>query len=631
MLCWSAVRSAITLALAVLVGVLAALPIGLTTANAAGPRDDIMPLDQVKAGMKGYGLTVFQGTKPTRFDVEILGVLDNFRPQQPLILIKTNHPRLAVAKVVAGMSGSPIYLNDKMIGAYAYGWQFPKEQVAGVTPIANMIADLDRPLPNELEGWPIHPLPRGKRPVPQASRTPSADSRRFAGNLMAYDIVEHTKQIASLRRASLGVGEDGLQPLSTPLLMGGVPPGALAAARELFSPLGLEPLRVGGGGKPDPDAPKHYSDGGAIGVQLISGDMTASGLGTVTRVEGERLIAFGHPMMSVGVTALPTAVGNIVWFLASAARSFKLGYDVRPLGALVNDRPASIVVDEGVNAPTIPVRVHMHGVIGATKPIWNFQVAHDKVLTPQLFALAIGSALEMSASEQRMPTTWAMTSKLKVRGYPEITLEDFGVTDGGMSPNLLFRTTAIAAAGAVINNPWEHAFIEGLDVDIRVKYAREVDELRGVELLTPVVRAGEPARLRITVVPYRGKPKTQTVTVPISASFAGSSVRLGIGPGYLDQPVQAEPESLGELLTNIGEPSFPPRSLIVSYSAQGRGVAFDGQVARDLPPGAMDMLRPRYSSISPRPFSPMVRHIVPLDDFLTGSDSVTVKVESNLR
>jgi hypothetical protein len=631
------VRSAITLALAVLVGVLAALPVGLTTANAAGPRDDIMPLDQVKAGMKGYGLTVFQGTKPTRFEVEILGILDNFRPNQPLILIRTNHPRLDVAKVVAGMSGSPIYLNDKMIGAYAYGWQFPKEQVAGVTPIANMIADLDRPLPNQLQGWPIHPLPpgkRGKRRKPQASRgVPADDDRRYAGNLMAYDVLEHTKQIASSRRRalSLGRGDDGIQPLSTPLLMGGVPPGALEAARELFSPLGLEPLRVGGGSKPDPNAPKHYSDGGAIGVSLISGDMNASGLGTVTRVEGERLIAFGHPMMSVGVTALPTAVGNIVWFLASAARSFKLGYDVRPLGALVNDRPASIVVDEGVNAPTIPVRVHMRGVIGSMKPTWNFQVAHDKALTPQLFALAIGSALEMTASEQRMSITWKMTSKMKVRGYPEISLEDFGVTDGGMSPRLLFRTTAIAAAGAIINNPWEHAFIERLDVDIEVKYAREVDELRGVELLTPVVQAGEPARLRVTVVPYRGKPKTRTISVPIPESYAGSKVRLTVSPGYLDQTTQAQPESLTELLTNIGEPSFPPRSLIVSFKAQGKGVAFDGQVARDLPPGAMDMLRPRYSSVSPIPFAPKVRHIVPLDDFLTGSDSVTVKVENNLR
>ena len=625
-------RFAITLAIAVLVGVLAALPIGLTAADAAGPRDDIMPLDQVKAGMKGYGLTVFQGTKPARFEVEILGVLHNFRPNQPLILIRTNHPRLDVAKVVAGMSGSPIYLNDKMIGAYAYGWQFPREQVAGVTPIANMIEDLDRPLPNELQGWPIHPLPRGKRRAPQArSDAQRDDGRRFAGNLMAYDVVEHAKQIASSRRKALGLGDDGIQPLSTPLLMGGVPPGALEAARELFAPLGLEPLRVGGGGRPDPSAPKHYSDGGAIGVQLISGDMSASGLGTVTRVEGERLIAFGHPMMSVGVTALPTAIGNIVWFLASSARSFKLGYDVRPLGALVNDRPASIVVDEAVNAPTIPVRVHMHGVIGSTKPIWNFNVAHDKVLTPQLFALAIGSALEMTASEQRMPITWAMTSKLKVRGYPEIKLEDFGVTDGGMSPRLLFRTTAIAATGAIINNPWEHAFIEGLDVDIQVKYAREVDELRGVELLTPVVEAGQPARLRITVVPYRGKPKTRTITVPIPESYSGSTVRLQIRPGYLDQPMQAEPESLRELLTNIGEPSFPPRSLIVSYGAQGRGVAFDGQVARDLPPGAMDMLRPRSSSISPKPFNPMIRHVVPLDDFLTGSDSVSVKVENNLR
>ena len=146
------------LALAVL-GLLAPLLLfpALKSARAGGAtaRSDTMPVGQIKRGMKGYGLTVFEGTRPERFDVEVIDVLKNFRPRQDLILVKTKHPRLEITKVVAGMSGSPIYLNDKMIGAYAYGWSFGSEPVAGVTPIRNMLDDLARPLPDLIDGWPL--------------------------------------------------------------------------------------------------------------------------------------------------------------------------------------------------------------------------------------------------------------------------------------------------------------------------------------------------------------------------------------------------------------------------------------------------------------------------------------------
>src|SRR5450631_3985092 len=120
--------------------------------------------------MKCYGLTVSSGTKPERFDVEVIDVLRNFQPKQDLILIKTKHPRLEITKVVAGMSGSPIYLNDKMIGAYAYGWTFGSEPVAGVTPIQNMLNELARPLPSQIDGWPLKFLPQSANAPTTAGR-----------------------------------------------------------------------------------------------------------------------------------------------------------------------------------------------------------------------------------------------------------------------------------------------------------------------------------------------------------------------------------------------------------------------------------------------------------------------------
>src|SRR5690606_40570984 len=131
--------------------------------------------------------------------------------------------------------------------------------------------------------------------------------------------------------------------------------GAIGVAKDLLAPMGLEPLQAGGGGVTDPSAPTRYVDGGAIGVELIKGDMSAMGLGTVTRVEGDKLVAFGHPMMETGVTALPTAVGRVVWFLASDMRSFKIGMAVLQVGGLVHDRMSLIVVSHSGLAPVIPV------------------------------------------------------------------------------------------------------------------------------------------------------------------------------------------------------------------------------------------------------------------------------------
>jgi hypothetical protein len=166
------VRFTTLLAATAALGLLAPLPL-LQSAQAEGTatRADVMPVKDIKPGMKGYGLTVFEGTKPEKFDVEVIDVLKNFRPRQELILVKTKHPRLEIVKVVAGMSGSPIYINGKMIGAYAYGWTFGKEPVAGVTPIRNMIDEMERPLPKSIDGWPLSALlARGRQEAEARSR-----------------------------------------------------------------------------------------------------------------------------------------------------------------------------------------------------------------------------------------------------------------------------------------------------------------------------------------------------------------------------------------------------------------------------------------------------------------------------
>jgi hypothetical protein len=632
------VRSGILIAAAALLGLFASLPLGLARAQGASERADTLPTSKIKRGMKGYGLTVFEGTKPERFDVEVIDVLKDFQPRQELILVKTKHPRLEVAKVVAGMSGSPIYIDNKMIGAYAYGWSFGAEPVAGVTPIKNMIDELVLPLPNEINGWPLKAVPGAatKQSGVDAKKRESGKlgmlGPRYGGDLNHYDLRKHAAELARSKSAMTPSSASVVRPVATPLMMSGLTPAAVNLSQELLAPLGLDPLQAGGGGQtPEAGAPLRYEDGGAIGVRLIRGDMSAMGLGTVTRVEGDRLVAFGHPMMQAGVTALPTAIGKVLWFLASEQRSFKIGMPVRDVGALVNDRVASIVVSHATKAPVLPVIMTIKGVRGMPVSTWKFETAHEKFMTPTFLSIALGSALQAVASE-REDVTWTAKSKLKIQGYGEITLEDYGVAIGGTpEPGEFTRTNLVRAVGAVLNNPWQPVILESASMEIELKYAREIVRLRGAEIMETEIDAGQPARVRLTLVPFAGPDLTRVISVPLPTHLAGRTISLEIGPGYGEEREKAPPNNLAELIRNLENPVYPPKSVVARYSIGDGGLAYNGKIATNLPPGAVDALRPTTTSIAPEAFQTVTRQVVPLDQFMIGGDRVSVTIRPILR
>jgi len=621
-------KNTLLLAGAALLGLAATLPEGLARADGTALRPNVMGVSEIKPGMKGYGLTVFEGTKPTRFDVEVIGVLKNFRPRQEVILIKTFHPRLEVAKVVAGMSGSPIFIDGKMIGAYAYGWTFGSEPIAGVTPIRTMLDELALPLPDTINGWPLKLVP-GQKVAQKPAAGASEGRSRFHGELGRYDVREHAAEVA---RTSYESSPTPVRPVATPLLVGGLTPSAIRLASELLSPLGLEPLQAGGGGSaPEPDAPQKFEDGGAIGVELIRGDMSATGLGTVTRVEGDKLVAFGHPMMEAGNTALPTAIGKVLWVLASEQRSFKIGMPVRSMGALVNDRVASIVVSQSAKAPVIPVKMAIKGVPGVPLSSWSFEVAHERFLTPSFLSVALGSGLQTVASEQQ-DVSWTATSKLKIKDYGEITLRDFGVAIGGTPDAGEFaRSNLVRAVGAILNNPWQSARVESVQMDVELHYGRELYRLRGAELLSSELDAGEPAKIRLTMVPFSGPVVQKVVSVPLPAHLAGRTLTLEISPGYVEEKDKASPDSLRDLVHNFEDPIQPPKSVVVSYASPEATVTHKGRIATDLPMGAIDALRPSTSSIAPDAYTTTVRQSFPLNQYLVGRDRVNVTIRPVVR
>ena len=628
---------------ATFVGLLCGLGVSLPLARGQNAKPRTISPDEIKEGMKGYGLTVFHGTEPEKFDVEVIGVLKNFRPAQDLILVKTPHPRLNVTKNVKGMSGSPIYLDGgRLAGAYAYSLaSFMTEPVAGVTPIGLMLTELHRPIPPGF--WPLEhaaPLPGS---APASGAPPAAPRRRasidpdlFDGPPGHYDLKAHAAQVASRFGPPPSANGMSVIPAATPLLMGGVGDRAAELARQLFTPLGLDPLQAGAAGAttnaPGPGIPAHFVDGGTLGVQLARGDVSFMGLGTVTHVEGTRLAGFGHPMMNAGDTAMPTCLARVLWIYASDQHSFKVGEAVRSLGALVQDRQSAVVADETKVAPTFPVHIEVVGAGEAPKKSWNMEIAEEKFMSPGLAASMIGSVIEATVSERR-DMTWQLHSRVAVHGHGTIDLDDFGVAIGGLpEAGEWSASRAVRAVGDVLNNPWEEARVDRLDATLTVQYTRDLWRIRGVELLDDEVDAGQKARLVVHLLPFAGPEVTRTVEVTLPPLLAGKEVEIEVMPGYDVAPELASPENLSELLANEPKQSVMPKTIVAQFKLPSQGVAYNGHVANRLPDFALDALRPTHAtSLTPDPFASYGRVIVPVDKYVEGHDKVKVKVKAVVR
>jgi hypothetical protein len=550
-------------------------------------KSPFMSVAELRPGMKGYGLTVFRGDAPERFGVEVIDVLHGFRPDQDLILIRTEHPVLTTAITVAGMSGSPIYIDGRMIGAYAYGWTFGKEPVAGVTPISNMLAELARPIdPRIWKAIGTLPALTGHKPAapsPQAQLRPYLGDRREA----AFDALR------ALPRNTL-YGQP--LPAATPLQVSGLGQAGLELLSRELGPYGLMPVQAGAGAgaaaSSKPPAP--FQDGGSIGVQLTRGDVSVMAVGTVTYVQGQKLVAFGHPMLNAGQVALPTCTTKVVHVLSSEMRSFKLAEPVAPLGVLVQDRQSAIVVDSQLHADMLPVKVRVHGVPNAPRTEWNMEVASHRMLTPGLVMSALSSALEATAID-RTDAVLQVDSQVEIAGHGKQSVSDVLVTSGGASDGgALGRLRAFSLLAAAYGNPFESARVTAVQLDVHVRFERDLLSVVDASLPSDTVDPGSTVQLAVTLRGFDaqdGKEEVRIFPIEIPSSAAGETLELSIEPGDEVDLERPKPSSLDDILRAV-RLGYPGTSLVVSTKLPGQGVKLRGQLVRSLPGSALDSLQP---------------------------------------
>jgi hypothetical protein len=606
---------------------------------------DTIDVSELRPGMKGYGLSVFRGTQPERFEVEVIDVLHDFRPDQDLILVRTHHPILEKAIVVGGMSGSPIWIEGKLAGAYAYGWLFGKEPVVGVTPIANMLSEIKRPIDPRIWralGATPSALGGAVRHAPRAQNTRGGQRSSGLAGLPAYlgqepvDALSRLRQYAGLRglsetpTAAVGAwGAGALQKTSTPLMLAGVSESVARVLDRELEPFGLVALQSGAGGRTPPTAAPmrapRFEDGGAIGVELMRGDIQMTAIGTVTRVLGDRLVAFGHPMMNAGQPGFPTCTARIVHVLASERRSFKIGEAGAALGTLIQDRQAAIVVDTGLKAETVPISVRVRGVPLIQRNQWNVEVASHRTLTPLLAFTALANALSVSAAEEA-DVTFEATTRVTVEGHGTIETRDFGFTPSGLgNPLALIQMRMFQVLDATYGNPFEHARVERIDVDLDVHFERNVVAILDALVPSTEVDPGSDVNVYLTTQRFGSPEEVRRIPVHIPASAAGQKIEIAFEPGNRVQLERPEPKSLDQIFAIVAR-SYPATSLVVSTKLPSQGLSLRGQVVRGLPASALDSLQLAGDSSRPVPFATQLRSELPLGLIVDGSARVSLEV-----
>ena len=554
--------------------------------------------------MTGYGLTVFSGQKPERFPIRVVGVLPKHTSLMDIILVESDDPRLKHAGIVAGMSGSPIYIDGKLVGALSLGWAFAKDALGGVTPIEYMAADLSRPL-------------RGRDYNHLASQTSVAERP-------LSPIAELHKRLPTAL-GSLSTGTGALQPVAVPLLVSGLSEPTMAVLRDAMSPYGIQVTPGGGTGSvPVASAPRTFEPGGAIAVELVRGDVSMQSIGTVTAIDGNRVLAFGHPMLNAGETYFPVATAEITAFMPSLVSSFKFGHSLVPVGALIQDRSAGIIADTSLRAQTIPVTFAISPLGQPSRTLRTELISH-KLLTPVLVGVVAVQAVNVIASDVAEVAV-RVDSTLQVTGHPPLSQTDYLFSTDGYSGKMLSNSMGVRQLQEILSNPFGPVHIEKLDLKVELLFKSQVADLVSFALPSDELEPGTTVPIRVAIRPFGQPLSFLTIPVEVSRALAGQTVKIEVQAGSQVKPELAPPDNLTDFIDNLRK-GFSAKSLVVTMTTGDEGVNLRGKIVPSLPASVLATLRPGANSRRGEVQKRIYRTPQDVDWVMQGKQELTVQIK----
>ncbi len=571
---------------ALIVTVLLTMPV-VDAARADTPEAYFVSVDELKRGDRCVGRTVFVGTEVEEFELEILGVIRGAAPGTDLIIGRAEGALLESTGILEGMSGSPVYKDGRLIGAIASTWQFSKEPIAGITPIGEMLPALElmdaeghaggRP---GLDGLPgLAMLPEGERAASSLVRICD-----MAGML---DRWTDTHPVPP----AVAFGDRRLSPIAAPLVVSGADPDYIHRASRVLGP-GVTPL-LGSGIAPSSAAVPGSSSGAereggalepgsAVGVQFVRGDANWTAIGTVTHLDGDRLVAFGHPLFNAGAIDMPMVAVYVHAVMPLQSMSFKYASGGELLGTMKEDRNRAVAGVVGPGPPMVPLTVNIRTNGGERR--FEFETVSNRPYTALFSGLAFGGAVS-SAVKASGPTTVDLSVRIDT-GKELVEYRDvFHTTEPAMrcSGELSLLLSFLA------ENAFEERKLRGVELDVAVREGDLRTAISRVDADRKVYRPGDDVKLRVFMRPRRGEPfeRELCLRIPDSITPGTLTVRVGdamsfhlwerdrLGPG-------AAPRSYEQLLDLVRD-ARPGNTVVAQLLSDSPGLSLSGNEMRGIP------------------------------------------------
>jgi SpoIVB peptidase S55 len=593
-----------------------------------------MGVEDIRPGMVGISRTVFDGTRVEEFKVNIIGVLENvIGPHRNLILAKLEGGPLAHTGVIAGMSGSPVYIDGKLIGAVSYALgSFSKEPIAGITPIAEMTdaVSFTGPRPAAAKVKVEYPITRESLTAafrkalnwnrPFADRPGDA---RFIGATGAAGVTGFGgAQIATL-----------LRPIATPLAMSGFEPDVADLIGGAFQDQGFIPSGGGGGAARAGEMPYEgpLKPGDAIGVAFVTGDLQLGATGTVTHIEGDRVYAFGHPMYNLGPTEFPMTRAYVYTVLPSLFSSMKLSATGDVIGTLLQDRATTIAGRLGPGPQLIPMKLTIESERG-TKRTFNYSLVNDQLFTPLMtFATILNTA--SSYERQFGSATFGVRGTVKVKKHDAI---GFNNLYSGEQASMGAAAYIVAPVTYLVGNEFEKVQLESIDITLSTAEQPKTATLERVWLDDPRPRAGRTVPLKMLLRTYRGDDVVRTLPIQIPSNASGTISLQVIDGAHLAQSEQRETRTSNQQrsvdqvirLLNKGRRN---NTLYVKLLGSDAGAVVNGELLSSLPPSVLGVLESDRNggSFNPVHSATMGEWELPTEHLVNGSRTISITVSQN--
>lgn len=521
----------------------------------------IMPLADIQPGMTGEWRTVVSGARIDSFPMKVIGVLDNFiGPRRPVIVCEGLDATNIMTGPVAGMSGSPVFIDGKLIGAYAYGFAMflHDKDLFGVTPIDEML---------EVEKYPPEANPWGGKGTTQAGG--EAMPQWLAAPAGGVDLPSPT------------VLQSAMRPLPTPLFVSGVSERVLKKFGPQLERLGLQVMQAPSGGA----AAMTNTDlepGAAVSGILLSGDFEFWGTGTVTWRQGNRLLAFGHPFFQNGPTEIPMATAEILTVVPSWWESFKMVSVGPVVGTIYQDRLTAIAGEIGRKARTTHLEIQVSAP-GGTERLYQGDMFQDRDFSPVISAIALLESFYATMESQAKQTIYLETD-VAVAGHKPIQLTD-AATDENGGFDLAMRQMDLY--NELLSNPCAFPQVKSLTFHARLANDDEWSQLDSLSLDRDQARPGTTLHAIIGLRNYRSEPSFIPVAVPIPADVNAAKLQVFVGDAdaatQMDEPPETPPQTLDQVLERLRK-TRSHRNICVKLLETAPGLSVGGENLPDLPP-----------------------------------------------